>query len=113
MNSSFCIAPTLAASSPEIGLGLRRLARGNQVKIRIRLLRASYARKRDSSFLWTRIEPLDDDVALYVTQASTDVEVVLDPEHDAFRWLPLEEAAAHCLPIRVADGLRHAASFLT
>jgi 8-oxo-dGTP pyrophosphatase MutT (NUDIX family) len=61
----------------------------------------------------TRIEPLDEDVALYVAQAPTDVEVALDREHDAFRWLPLDEAASLCLPMRVADGLCDSAALLT
>jgi 8-oxo-dGTP pyrophosphatase MutT (NUDIX family) len=57
----------------------------------------------------SRIAPLTDDVALYLAEAPTDAEVALDAEHDAFRWLALEEAAALCLPAVVADGLRHAA----
>jgi 8-oxo-dGTP pyrophosphatase MutT (NUDIX family) len=60
-----------------------------------------------------RIEPLIEDVALYLAEAPVDVEVELDREHDGFRWLPLDEAAALCLPARVADGLRHAAAFVT
>jgi 8-oxo-dGTP pyrophosphatase MutT (NUDIX family) len=61
----------------------------------------------------TRIEPLEEEVALFLAEAPADVEVVLDAEHDTLRWLPLEEAAALCLPVRVADGLRHAATLLT
>lgn len=61
----------------------------------------------------TRIEPLDEEVAYYLAEAPTGADVALEPEHDAFRWLPLEKAASLCLPVRVADGLRHAASFLT
>jgi 8-oxo-dGTP pyrophosphatase MutT (NUDIX family) len=61
----------------------------------------------------TAVEPLDEDVALYVVEAPGDAEVVTDEEHDSFRWLPLEEAAALCLPQRVADGLRHVAGVLT
>ena len=49
------------------------------------------------------------DIALYVAQAPVGAEVVLDAEHDSFRWLPLEEAAALCLPATVAEGLRAAA----
>jgi 8-oxo-dGTP pyrophosphatase MutT (NUDIX family) len=60
-----------------------------------------------------RIEPLDADVALYLGEAPVGAEVALDAEHDAFRWLPLEEAASLCLPVRVAQGLRHAAAFLS
>jgi len=61
----------------------------------------------------TRIDPLDEEVALYLVEAPADAEVALDPEHDMLRWLPLEEAAALCLPARVAEGLRHAATLLT
>jgi 8-oxo-dGTP pyrophosphatase MutT (NUDIX family) len=53
------------------------------------------------------------DVALYVAEASQNAEVVLDPEHDSYRWLPLEAAAELCLPATVADGLRAAAASLT
>ena len=60
----------------------------------------------------TRVEPLEDDVALYVAEAPARAEVELDAEHDGFRWLPLQEAAALCLPARVAEGLRHAAAVL-
>jgi 8-oxo-dGTP pyrophosphatase MutT (NUDIX family) len=60
-----------------------------------------------------RIEPLDEEVALYLGEAPVGADVVLDPEHDAFRWLPLVEAASLCLPVRVAHGLRYAAAFLT
>ena len=60
----------------------------------------------------SRIEPLTEDVALYLVEAPADAEVALDAEHDAFRWLSLEAAAALCLPAVVADGLRHAAAML-
>ncbi len=36
--------------------------------------------------------------------------MTLSAEHDAFRWLPLDEAAALCLPARVADGIRAVAT---
>src|SRR5438552_14246756 len=42
----------------------------------------------------SRIEPLTNDVALYLVEAPASAEVALDAEHDAFRWLPLDEAAA-------------------
>jgi hypothetical protein len=32
--------------------------------------------------------------------------VVLSAEHDSFAWLPLEEAAALCVPAHVGDQLR-------
>ena len=43
---------------------------------------------------------------LFAAEASPDADVTLSPEHDAFRWLPLDAAAALCLPTRVADGIR-------
>ena len=61
----------------------------------------------------TRVEPLLEDVALYLAEAPAEVQVELDPEHDAFRWLPLEQAAALCRPAEVAAGLRHAAGVRT
>jgi 8-oxo-dGTP pyrophosphatase MutT (NUDIX family) len=51
-----------------------------------------------------------DDVAVYVAQAPSDAEVVLDEEHDEFVWLSLDEAAARCLPAVVAAGLTSAAA---
>jgi len=52
------------------------------------------------------------EVALYVAQAPRDAEIVLGAEHDGFRWLPLAEAAARCLPAEVAACLEHAAASL-
>src|SRR5438093_13651924 len=45
-----------------------------------------------------RVESVNPDVALYLAEAPLGAEVVLDPEHDAFRWLPLDAAAELCLP---------------
>jgi 8-oxo-dGTP pyrophosphatase MutT (NUDIX family) len=58
------------------------------------------------------VESRDPDLAVYVAEAPPDAEVALDAEHDAFRWLALEDAAELCLPVRVAEGLRLAASTL-
>jgi 8-oxo-dGTP pyrophosphatase MutT (NUDIX family) len=55
-----------------------------------------------------RIDSPDPDVALYLAEAPADAEVVIDAEHDAHRWLPLDEAAGLCLPPTVAEGLRAA-----
>jgi len=55
------------------------------------------------------VESPNPDVALFVAEAAADEEVVLDAEHDAFRWLPLAEAAALCLPPTVAACLETAA----
>jgi 8-oxo-dGTP pyrophosphatase MutT (NUDIX family) len=46
-----------------------------------------------------------DDWTLWVADAPADAEVALDDEHDAYRWLPLDDAAALCKPDRVAAGL--------
>jgi ADP-ribose pyrophosphatase YjhB (NUDIX family) len=59
---------------------------------------------------FARIDSPNPDLALYVAEAPEDAEVTLDAEHDAHRWLPLEAAAALCLPATVAEGLRHAAA---
>jgi 8-oxo-dGTP pyrophosphatase MutT (NUDIX family) len=53
-----------------------------------------------------------EDVALYVAEAPADAQLVLDDEHDEFRWLPLEDALPLCLPQVVADGLANAAAWL-
>lgn len=52
------------------------------------------------------------DLALYVAEAPSGIEIVLDDEHDAFAWLPLEEAARRCLPAEVGASLRRAAAAL-
>jgi 8-oxo-dGTP pyrophosphatase MutT (NUDIX family) len=49
---------------------------------------------------------------VFAAEAPPDAEVTLPGEHDAFRWLPLDEAAARCLPDRVGDGLRADAATL-
>ena len=59
-----------------------------------------------------RIESPNPDIALYVANAPREAEVVLDSEHDAHRWLRLDDAAALCLPATVAEGLRAAAAAL-
>jgi 8-oxo-dGTP pyrophosphatase MutT (NUDIX family) len=59
-----------------------------------------------------RVDSPNPDVTLYAAEAPADSEVVLDAEHDAQRWLPLEAAAGLCLPAAVADGLRSAAAAL-
>ena len=47
-----------------------------------------------------------DEVALFCAEAPAGAEVQLDPEHDAFAWLTLEEAAPRCLPAVVGESLR-------
>jgi 8-oxo-dGTP pyrophosphatase MutT (NUDIX family) len=49
---------------------------------------------------------------LFAAEAPGAAEVRLSDEHDAFRWLPLEDAAARCLPSRVGEGLRAVARTL-
>ena len=51
-------------------------------------------------------EAPDGVVAVYVAEAPPDAEVVLSDEHDAYRWVALDEAIALCRPKRVADQLR-------
>jgi 8-oxo-dGTP pyrophosphatase MutT (NUDIX family) len=52
-----------------------------------------------------RVPSASDDWTLWVADAAVDAEVTLDDEHDAYRWLPPDEAAALCKPDRVAAGL--------
>jgi len=61
---------------------------------------------------FTRVPSPNPDVALYVAEAPPQAEIVLDAEHDAYRWLPLDAAAELCRPATVADGLRAAAASL-
>lgn len=49
---------------------------------------------------------------LFAAEAPPDAGVTLSPEHDAFRWLRLDEAAAACLPARVGEGIRAVAEEL-
>jgi 8-oxo-dGTP pyrophosphatase MutT (NUDIX family) len=50
--------------------------------------------------------------AVYTAEAPATAEVTLSAEHDAYRWAPLEEAAAACLPARVGESLRAVAATL-
>jgi 8-oxo-dGTP pyrophosphatase MutT (NUDIX family) len=59
-----------------------------------------------------RVEPISDEVALFVAEAPFGAELLLEPEHDRFDWLSIEDACARCLPVSVADGLRKVASVL-
>jgi 8-oxo-dGTP pyrophosphatase MutT (NUDIX family) len=49
------------------------------------------------------------DWAVYRAEAPSDAEIVLSSEHDAFRWVSVEEAAARCLPPQVGESIRAAA----
>jgi 8-oxo-dGTP pyrophosphatase MutT (NUDIX family) len=51
----------------------------------------------------------DGDWAVFVAEAPADAVVVLSDEHDAYAWVPLDEACVRCTPGVVADGLRAAA----
>jgi 8-oxo-dGTP pyrophosphatase MutT (NUDIX family) len=62
---------------------------------------------------FVQVESPAPEVAYFLAEAPPGAEVVLDAEHDAHRWLPLEAAAELCLPGVVADGLRRAAAALT
>lgn len=44
--------------------------------------------------------------ALYVAEAPPDAEIVLDAEHDRFRWVSAHEAALVCLPAIVGSSIR-------
>jgi 8-oxo-dGTP pyrophosphatase MutT (NUDIX family) len=61
---------------------------------------------------FVRVESPNPDVAHYIAEAPREAVVVIDAEHDAHRWLPLDAAAELCLPATVADGLRAAAAAL-
>jgi 8-oxo-dGTP pyrophosphatase MutT (NUDIX family) len=50
------------------------------------------------------------DWSVYTAEAPPDAEVTLSPEHDVYRWLPLEEAAGACLPASVGESLRAVAA---
>ena len=56
-----------------------------------------------------RVDSPNTDWGLFVAEAPLGADVVLDDEHDAYRWLPLSEAAALCRPGPVATGLLAAA----
>jgi 8-oxo-dGTP pyrophosphatase MutT (NUDIX family) len=58
------------------------------------------------------LESATEAVALFAAEAPADAEVVLEPEHDRFEWLSLEEAVTRCLPPVVGEGLRRAAAHL-
>jgi len=45
------------------------------------------------------------DFRLFQAEVSREAEVALSWEHDAYRWLPLDEARALCRPAYVGDGL--------
>ena len=45
------------------------------------------------------------DFAVFRCELGLDDEVALSWEHDGYRWLPLEEARALCLPAHVGDQL--------
>jgi len=52
------------------------------------------------------VEHITDAVALFVAEAPADAKLVLEPEHDRFEWVSIEEACDRCLPAVVATGLR-------
>jgi 8-oxo-dGTP pyrophosphatase MutT (NUDIX family) len=56
------------------------------------------------------LQPVTDDVALFVAEAPPDATVRVDAEHDRYEWLALDDACARCRPAVVADGLRRAAA---
>jgi bis(5'-nucleosidyl)-tetraphosphatase len=52
------------------------------------------------------------DFVLFHAEVPPDAEVVLSWEHDGYRWLPLDEALALCLPAYVGDQLACVAMLL-
>ena len=51
-------------------------------------------------------------LVLFHAEVAVDAEVVLSWEHDAYRWLPLDEARALCLPGYVGDQLACVAALI-
>ena len=51
------------------------------------------------------------DWGLFVAEAPPDAEIVLDEEHDTYRWVALSEAMVLCRPAEVRRGLAAAAAF--
>ena len=47
----------------------------------------------------------DGAIVVFHAEVDRDAEVRLSAEHDAYRWLPLDEARALCLPAYVGDQL--------
>ena len=63
---------------------------------------------REEAGLELELRPVpsaDDDWTLWVADAPENAEVRLDDEHDAYRWLAIDDAVALCRPERVAAGL--------
>ena len=53
-----------------------------------------------------------EDWPLYLAEAPADAQVTLSDEHDAYRWLPADEAAALSLPAAVGEQIRQGARLL-
>ena len=53
------------------------------------------------------------DWVVFAAEAPTDASIVLSPEHDAFLWVPLEEAVPRCLPALVGESFRAVATTLS
>jgi 8-oxo-dGTP pyrophosphatase MutT (NUDIX family) len=49
---------------------------------------------------------------VFHAEVAADAEIVLTFEHDAYRWLPLDEARALCLPAYVGDQLACVAALI-
>jgi 8-oxo-dGTP pyrophosphatase MutT (NUDIX family) len=58
------------------------------------------------------VPPVTEVVALYCAESPAESEVRIDPEHDAFEWLTLDEAVARCLPAIVGESLRSVDAYL-
>ena len=70
---------------------------------------------REEAGLELPLRPTDlgsDDIVVYEAKLEDDRAVALSPEHDAYRWLPLDEAMPLCLPSVVGDQLAAVAAAL-
>jgi len=52
----------------------------------------------------------DRDWAIFAAILPETVDITLDPEHDRYEWVDIEEAVRRCRPHVVADGVRLAAA---
>lgn len=53
-----------------------------------------------------------EDWYVYYAEAPPEAKVRLSEEHDKFKWLPAEKAAAHCLPAFIGDQIRNVADLV-
>jgi 8-oxo-dGTP pyrophosphatase MutT (NUDIX family) len=71
---------------------------------------------REETGLDLEIAPTEvgaEDWAVFATEAPVDAEVVLDDEHDRFRWVTAAEAVGLCLPASVGESVATVDAWLT